>query len=366
MDFLVPKLSATMESAKVLRWLKRVGDEVRQGEPLVELETDKAAMEVEAPNDGTLVAVLAEDGAEVAVGAPLATLKILGEAARNERAQSSPRALASPNARRLARLNGVDLDRLAAANPDKRLRGRDVERAKDEAAKTSQAERTTPLSPMRAEIAAAVSLSRRTIPAFTLDRFVETTVLDHARETANVAAASGERLSLTDLLLHAAASALAQHRALLGRFTEAGGRPSRVSPQSVDIGLVVALPDGLALPVLRDVERASLGEIARLRQAAVERARAGRLVQEDWAPVSFSISNLGPKGPDRFEAIIYPGQTAILAVGRCHERVVARSSAIAVAAGINLTLSVDHRLIDGVAAASFLETLAQRIEGYGV
>ena len=131
---------------------------------------------------------------------------------------------------------------------------------------------------------------------------------------------------------------------------------------SFDVGLVVAVADGVMIPVLRNLADKSLREIAQARRDAVERARSGRLQQADFAPVSFSVSNLGRSGADRFEAIIYPGQSGILAVGRQHERVIARAGGIAVANGVNLTLSLDHRLIDGLLGAQFIDTLAERME----
>ena len=131
---------------------------------------------------------------------------------------------------------------------------------------------------------------------------------------------------------------------------------------SVDIGLVVAVSDGVMIPVLRDLAGKSIDEVAQARQDAVRRARLGRLLQADLAPVSFSLSNIGRSGADRFEAIIYPGQSGILAVGRQHERVIARAGGIAVAKGVNLTLSLDHRLIDGILGAQFIDTLAERME----
>ncbi|MEO8668885.1 MAG: 2-oxo acid dehydrogenase subunit E2, partial [Bauldia sp.] len=167
---------------------------------------------------------------------------------------------------------------------------------------------------------------------------------------------------VTDFLLQAMADTLAGMPEILDRLGEANGRPVRITPATVDIGLVVAVTGGMMIPVVRDLRGKSLGEIARLRQAAVQRVRAGRLVAADAGPVSISLSNLGRSGIDRFEAIIGPGQTSILAAGREQERVIARGGAIVVARGMNLTFSVDHRLIDGRAGAEFLGLLADRIE----
>ena len=221
-----------------------------------------------------------------------------------------------------------------------------------------------PLSSMRSGIAEAVSLSRRTIPSFALDRWVETTAIAVGRAALGPAIerASGVKPTVTDFLLQAMADTLGAMPLMLDRFAESAGRPARVSPGSIDIGLVVAVPEGMMIPVLRDLRGKSLGEIARLREAAVQRVRAGRLIAADFGPVSISLSNLGKSGVDRFEAIVSPGQTSILAVGREHERAIVRGGGIFAAKGFNLTLSVDHRLIDGLVGAEFLGLLADRIE----
>jgi pyruvate dehydrogenase E2 component (dihydrolipoamide acetyltransferase) len=393
MDFLVPKLSATMETVKVLRWLKRAGDKVAMGEPLVELETDKATMEVESPVDAMLDAVMGGEGEELSVGAVLARLRTLGEATSasepnstvtsatvtHEAEPASPttqsageapagRILASPFARRLAKVNGADLARLAAATPFRRVRGRDVIAAVEARdAKEKRAEPMSvefePLSSLRRQIAEAVTLSRRTIPSFVIDRWVETAAIEQARGAlaGRVEQATGAKPTLTDFLLLALAESLSAHPRILDRWHEDNGRIGRMRASSVDIGLVVAVSDGVMIPVLRDLAGKKIDEVARARQDAVRRARAGRLLQADMAPVSFSLSNIGGGGADRFEAIIYPGQSGILAVGRQHERVIARAGGIAVANGVNLTLSLDHRLIDGILGAQFTETLAERM-----
>jgi pyruvate dehydrogenase E2 component (dihydrolipoamide acetyltransferase) len=394
MDFLVPKLSATMESVKVLRWLKQVGDKVAVGEPLVELETDKAAMEVESPVEATLEEPLAAEGAELPVGAVLARLGTAGEgalasstkpspatirdapdnaaepaiAASGSVGAAAPRILASPFARRLAAMKGTDLAALAAAKPLQRIRGRDVLAAAEarDARETSLVPSIgfEPLSALRRQIAEAVTLSRRTIPSFVIDRWVEATAMDQARAACGVQieATVGVRPTFTDFLLVALIDALSQHPRILDRWHEEDGRAGRIRASNVDIGLVVAVSDGVMIPVLRMLAGKSVHEIVQARHDAVQRARSGRLLQADYAPVSFSLSNIGKSGADRFEAIINPGHSSILAVGRQHDRVIARSGGIAVAKGVNLTLTVDHRLIDGRLGAEFMATLAERIE----
>jgi pyruvate dehydrogenase E2 component (dihydrolipoamide acetyltransferase) len=395
MDFPVPKLSATMETVKVLRWLKRVGDKVAMGEPLVELETDKAVMEVESPAEGTLEEVLGAEGEELSVGAILARLRTAGDSASPSKTKSaaavaphpsqkvdfvaagsrSPpeasgsRILASPFAKRLAKMNGTDLAALAARNPLSRIRGRDVIAALETRGVKAQLAAPAlagfePLSPVRRQIAEAVTLSRKTIPSFVIDRWVETTAIDKARMALDreIETSVGFKATFTDFLLQALAHSFALHPRILDRWREADGDTGRIGGSSFDVGLVVAVADGVMIPVLRNLADKSLREIAGARRDAVERARSGRLQQADFAPVSFSVSNLGRSGADRFEAIIYPGQSGILAVGRQHERVVTRAGAIAVANGVNLTLSLDHRLIDGLLGAQFMDALAERME----
>jgi pyruvate dehydrogenase E2 component (dihydrolipoamide acetyltransferase) len=397
MDFAVPKLSATMETVKVLRWLKQVGDKVAMGEPLVELETDKAAMEVESPAEGTLEEILGAEGEDLPVGAILARLGTAGDSASPGKTKSatatvapppslnadlvaaatrsspytpSSRILASPFAKRLAKMNRTDLSALAARNPLRRIRGRDVIAAvgtRDERAESTMSAPAgfEPFSSARRQIAEAVTLSRRTIPSFIIDRWVETTAIDRARMTLDreIEAAVGVKPTFTDFLLHALAESFAVHPRILDRWQEANGDAGRIAGSSFDVGLVVAIADGVMIPVLRNLADKSLGEIAQARRAAVQRAHSGRLQQADFAPVSFSVSNLGRSGADRFEAIIHPGQSGILAVGCQHERVIARAGGIAVANGVNLTLSLDHRLIDGLLGAQFIGTLAERMEG---
>jgi pyruvate dehydrogenase E2 component (dihydrolipoamide acetyltransferase) len=396
MDLLVPKLSATMETVKVLRWLKQVGDKVAMGAPLVELETDKATMEVESPAEGTLEAVLGAEGEELSVGALLARVRIAGEsvtpsemkstatsvavapahgadpvaaASRSSTRTPGSRILASPFAKRLAKMNGTDLGRLAAASPLTRIRGRDVIAAlqtRDAKVKLTPSASADfePFSPARRQIAESVALSRRTIPSFVIDRWVETTAIDRARLTLGreIERAIGIKPTLTDFLFQALAESFARHPRILDRWHEQNGHAVRMRVSNIDVGLVVALADGVMIPVLRNLADKSIREIAQARRDAIQRARSGRLLQADLTPISFSVSNLGRSGADRFEAIIYPGQSGILAVGRQHERVIARAGGVAVATGVNLTLSFDHRLIDGLQGAQFIDTLAERIE----
>ncbi len=275
-------------------------------------------------------------------------------------------------ARRLAGDAGIELKSLAGSGPGGRIRKRDVlavlgAKGKAPAERprlASAASAPGALSPMRIKIAEAVALSRRTIPAFALDRWVELAAMERAGQELGprIERDAGVKITVTDLLLQAMSDTLAGQPEILDRWVEEGGKPQRLAPGSIDIGLVVAVEGGMMIPVLADLGGRSLAEIARARRDAVQRVRTGRLIAADSLPASISLSNLGQSGIDRFEAIINPGQASILAVGRAHDRVIARGGAPVVARGFHLTFSVDHRLIDGRRGAAFLGALADRIE----
>lgn len=411
-EIAVPKLSATMEEAKVLRWFKNPGDSVREGELLVELETDKAALEVEASASGTLAEQRANEGDTVSVGAVLAVLTVEGDAPTaakaTEKSESAPpaprraprledpaepatpkvaaaggsampplrrpapaperRVRATPLARRLARQRGLDLSTVRGSGPRGRITRRDL----DAAPAPTSAPAAPPaaataefggLSRMRLAIAAQVSESHRTIPAFTLDRWVELDLLEDARELFNrkLARESGQKLTITDLILQAMADVLPAYPKMLSAWVD-GPQPRVEEVPGVAIGLVVALDDGLMIPVLGELAGKGAEAISAQRRDALAAARSGRLGAAFAGRSTISLSNIGKLGVDRFEAIISPGETAILAVGRVHERPVARNGAMTVARGAHFTLSVDHRLIDGATGAAFLGNLAERIE----
>jgi pyruvate dehydrogenase E2 component (dihydrolipoyllysine-residue acetyltransferase) len=383
MDLLVPQLSSTMETARLIRWLKKPGDTVRMGEPLAEMETDKATMDVESPADGVLMEILVAEGQDVAVGRSLGRLRtgdgtpgpVAGTSSAPTvaiaKTQGRPepideRIKASPLARRLAAEAGIDLKTVRGTGPSARIRKRDLKQAmtapdREAAASAGPLSAVRPLSMMRSRIAETVSVSRKTIPSFSLDRWVETTQLAAARAAIAVSRNS-ENITVTDMLLQAVADTLAKMPSMLDRWFEGAARPSVTASGTIDIGLVVALENGLLVPTLGDMANKGLTHIARIRRQAVERARAGHLSAADQAPTSIALSNLGKSGADRFEAIINPGQSSILAVGREHERALASGGKLYAASGVSLTLSVDHRLIDGKRGADFLGLLAERIE----
>ena len=386
----IPKVGLVMETARVMRWLKAVDDTVALGEPLVEVETEKAIVEVEASVSGRLVEILAQPEQEVAVGAAIAWVddglpeaektEAVAAAAKSETISPLPVAApgatrafparASPAARRLAAERDVDLSQVEGTGPGGRIQLEDVERAAS--ARQTQPRPAVPqpehrpLSTMRRAVARAMALSNATVPQFNVGQAVDWTEVQAVRVAlAPKLQSAGLSLSLNDFLLQAVARALMEFPGLNGIFV---GNPEStdayIQPASgAHIGLVVALADGMLVPVLHGAERLSLAELARQRMDLVERARAGRLRQEEASGATFTISNLGAQGPDRFTALLNPPESAILAVGRTKDRPWVQDGALAVRPVSELTLTVDHRLADGQSASVFLARLVQILEG---
>jgi len=387
----IPKVGLVMEEVKVVRWLKNVGDQVVAGETLLEVETEKSVVEIEAAATGRLAQILVEVDSPAAVGdqvawiesaeapvaaAPAAPRKLEPETAAptaSPRPASPPAAVttrdesrirSSPVARQLAAERGIDLGAITGTGPGGRVQLDDVQRVIDRSrAGTSAA---PSLTPMRRALARAMTLSNATIPQFTVSREVEWTVPQALRREFSAKLPGGSaKLSLTDFLLQAVARALIEIPGLNATFSgDPDAADARIVPASgAHIGLVVAVDNGLLVPVIHDVERLGLAELARRREDCVERSLKGRLKREEVEGATFSISNLGAEGPDRFTAIINPPQSAILAVGRQRDCVVARDGAAAVRPMSDLTLTVDHRVADGRLAAQFLARLAAILEG---
>jgi pyruvate dehydrogenase E2 component (dihydrolipoamide acetyltransferase) len=373
-----------MEEVKVTRWLKNVGDSVVAGEPLLEVETEKSVVEIEAAATGRLAQILVEVDSQAAVGdqvawiesaeaenaATLATAPRTADSAAVAPAASTARIAvrdrerirSTPVARKLAAERGVDLGAIAGTGPGGRVQLDDVQRAL--VARVPQPAAQS-LSPMRRALARAMSLSNATIPQFTVARSVDWTELRALRrEFAARVPDSAARLSVNDFLLLAVARALMEFPALNSTFSGDPESPdaSVIPASGAHIGLVVAVDSGLLVPVIHDVEQLGLVEIARRRQDCVKRSLKGRLKREEVDGATISISNLGAKGPDRFTALINPPQSAILAVGRERDCVVAREGAIDVRPLSDLTLTVDHRVADGRLASQFLARLVTILE----
>jgi pyruvate dehydrogenase E2 component (dihydrolipoamide acetyltransferase) len=363
----------------VLRWLKSEGDEVEKGEPLMEVETDKVTVEVEAPAAGLLAAVRAQAGADVPVGEAVALILAPGESApengappvktaARETARAIPaaaaepppaparRRLASPKARRLAAEAGVDLEALGTGSgPHGAVVAADVLAAGD-GAPAAPAGEDLPLSRIWSIMAERTTRSWTTAPHFYLLREARADRLASWRETAR--SLLGRDLSVTDLLVRATAAALARHPQVNASWADGSIRRN----SDVNVGIAVAVEDGLVVPVVHRADSLRLGEIAARREEIVARAREGTLRPEDVEGGTFTISNLGMFGVDAFNAVVNAPQAAILAVGRIVDRVVPVDGRPEVRPVLALSLSCDHRVVDGARAARFLGELADLIE----
>ncbi|HUY73768.1 MAG TPA: dihydrolipoamide acetyltransferase family protein [Candidatus Dormibacteraeota bacterium] len=361
----MPALGMAQETGKLVRWLKREGEQVAKGEPLMEVETDKAAVEIESPASGTLAAVTAAEGDDVAVGQAIAVILAAGETAADvkprpvagpgpegaattqhapdpaqvraeTRAASTGRAAASPKARRLAAERGVDLSKLRGSGPDGAIVEEDVLQAGEGAAADEP--------PLWRAMAQNVTRSWKDAPHFFVMRDVDASALVEARGR------HGEEVTFTDLLVKAVAVALSHHPRMNGSQAE------------VNIGLAVALPDGLIVPVIHGADRMSVSELAARRRDLLDRVRSGHVRSADISGGTFTVSNLGMYGVDLFTAILTEGQAGILAVGRIKEAVVVHEGAAAVRPVMKMSLSCDHRKVDGARAAEFVQELAGLLE----
>jgi pyruvate dehydrogenase E2 component (dihydrolipoamide acetyltransferase) len=384
----IPKIGLVMENARLVRWLKNVGDTVKTGEPLLELETEKSVVEIEATMSGRLVEILLQTDEEAKVGdrvawvetdeAEPARASMPATASPAARAPSSSpkvgagsptRIRSSPVARRLAAEYNVDLGQVSGSGPLGRVQLEDVKRAmgaRNPSPQPSPQGGEGGLSPMRRAVARAMVLSNATVPQFWAERAIDMSTLQAVRaELSGKLPKDSPKPSVNDFLLQAVARALLELPALNATFAGDPAAPdARIVPASgAHIGLVVAMEEGLLVPVIHHVERFGLGELARRRADVVERALHGRLKREELEGATFGISNLGADGPDRFTALINPPQSAILAVGRQRDCVVARAGEFEVRPTCELTLTVDHRVADGRLAATFVARLAQILEG---
>jgi Pyruvate/2-oxoglutarate dehydrogenase complex, dihydrolipoamide acyltransferase (E2) component, and related enzymes len=362
-DVIMPALGMAQETGKVLRWLKQEGEAVAKGEPLLEVETDKVTVEIEAPADGTLEQVSAPDGAEVPVGSVIALVVGAGEKFPVEAVSVAPspaaepsssrRRLASPKARRIAQERGVDLQALVGSGPNGAVNAADVESVGSErsGAGDLKVDRIWRL------MADRVSHAWQEVPHFSLERHVDATRLESWR-AASRRRPGGEATSHTDLLVKLCAEALSRHPRANASWREGAIVPGA----GVNVAIAVATDDGLVVPVVHHADTLTLADITKARGALTLAAREGRLRPEDVQGGTFTISNLGMYGVDAFQAIVNAPQAAILAVGRIADRPVALDGEVVVRPMLTLTMSFDHRVIDGSRGAEFLDTIAALVE----
>ena len=414
----MPRLSDTMEQGTVARWVKHEGDQVVAGDVIAEIDTDKATMELTAYDDGVLLKILVGEGETADLGAPIALIGAEGEevpdrgaggngpsraAAREARPEGErgPRVsqpeparaeapetqpageapaevTASPIARRIAADAGLDLRELAGkgSGPDGRIVKVDVERAlgKEDrpaaepaiaqraaspSAPPSADEEVVDATPMLRAVARRMSESKATVPHFYLDAEIDMGRALELREELNEAlAAADEKVSVNDLVVRAAALALIENP----KFHRSWHDGKLVLHKSANVGIAVAVDDGLIVPVLRSVEQKSVREIARESSDLVERARAGKLKQPEIEGGTFSVSNLGMFGIPSFSAVVNPPEPGILAVGAAVKRAVVIDDAVQIRPIVEVTLSVDHRATSGAEGARLLASIKRLLE----
>lgn len=390
----MPRLSLTMESGVLVKWLKAVGDLVQKGEGLAEIETDKANALLEAPGGGYLRQTLAEEGAEVRCDAVVgiltdtpdepwtctsdhARVASTADVAAGPAQQTAPsvpvetQIQASPAAKHLAKQLQIDLGAVTGTGPGGRISSEDVQRTVEErAAATSAApgtaasdERRVPLTKMRTAAAQQMILSATTVPQFTVRRRVDMSpALRFRDEQASLHSVQSEGSTppgIADVLHLAVSRALLAHPEVNASFEV--GDPFDASRlllhDSVNLGIAIALPDGLIVPVIHHAHEMSLEQLAGARKRLQDEAFNNRLPAGALTGATFTVSNLGTMGVDDFAAIVNPPEAAILAVGRMEPTLVVRGAAIHTVPMLTLTVTADHRVLDGAAVARYLGTL---------
>jgi len=399
----LPRLGQGMETGTIVRWLKSEGENVEKGDPLYELDTEKVTQEVEAEASGVLLKILAGEGEEIEVGKAIAVIGQEGEEipaavaeAPNEepQAEAEPapapepetapepeqrvestnggRVKASPLARRIARERGVELSSLRGTGPEGRIVAEDVERAAASGAVSAPAPAAAPVPTGEVEVV-KLNQMRKTIarrmteaweaPAFQIAMSADMSASIRLREALLARVQEGGvRPTYSDILTKVVALALLRHRDMNAHFA---GDAVKLFP-TANIGIAVAIPHGLVVPVIPNCEARSIPEIAAARADLVERTRGGKLRSEDLEGGTFTISNLGMYGVERFTAVLNPPQAGILAVGAIEERAVVVDGDFEIQPRMDLTLTVDHRSVDGATASEFLATVKSFLEEPGL
>jgi pyruvate dehydrogenase E2 component (dihydrolipoamide acetyltransferase) len=381
-SLVMPALEMAQETGKLISWLKKEGDPVVKGEPLLEIETDKAVMEIESPADGVLAGLKAQAGEEVPVGRTIAWIVRPGEAPPTEdaapesgRKVTTARASApapraplsatpgasqhlkiSPKARRLANERGVDLSEVRGTGPGGEILASNI-LALAEPKAPAPVGSPRSMSAVSRLMAERTAESWKTVPHFFLTKEVNARALKEMRRNLGpeIEESHAVKLTHTDLLIAVVARVLAKHFRINASWI---GEGIRENPE-VNVGVAIAVDGGVVAPVIRNADKISLGEIAARRYDLAQRAHSGRLRPADLEDGTFTVSNLGMFGVDAFTAIIVPPQAAILAVGAITDRIVAVDGLPAVRPLMTLTLSSDHRVVDGARSAEFMRDLAQ-------
>ncbi len=413
-DVIMPALGMAQETGTLIQWLKAAGDQVTRGEPLMEVETDKATVEIEAPASGILASVTAHAGDVIPVGQRIALILAPGESAplpvepapapqsqadsalrggmatpvaarlaaehkidlsqikpnggqirkddvlaylQDERNSASPaRVPASPKARRFAQEHAIDLATVHGTGPNGAVITSDLQSLIPPTSAPPQIAEPLAVPRIWRVMAERLSQAWTTIPHFYLMREVNASRLATWREKAQIS--SSEKITYTDLLVKLTAGALLK----FPRLNASWQKENILLNPEINIGLAVAVEDGLLVPVIHHADRMTLSQLAKRRAEIVERAKSNRLTLDDLSGGTFTVSNLGMYGVDAFNAIVNPPQAAILAVSRIADRVVPIGGQPAVQPMLTLSLSCDHRVVDGARGAEFLQALADLIE----
>ncbi len=395
-NVIMPALGVAQQTGTLLKWLKSEGQTVTQGEPLMEIETDKSTVEIEAAASGILSRVTAKAGDEVPVGQTIALILAPGEALPTQHgapaaappfsslppgggesisksskgatatataiatAPTGGRILASPKAKRIAKEQGIELGSLRGSGPEGSVLAADVQRAANgnvALPATAPAQDLIPFTPMRRIVGQRMTQSKQSAPHFYISMDIDMSAVSKLR---NLWKERGDEPmpSINDFILQAAARALKEFPQLNSSFTEQG----ILQHADINVGVAVALEEGLVVPVIRNADRLSLLELAAQSRALADKAQNKKLFPLDYEGGTFTVSNLGMLGVDSFIAIINPPQCAILAVGRVAPRVVPRWHGIEIKSMMTATLSADHRVVDGASAARFLQRVKQLLE----
>lgn len=388
----MPKLSPTMTTGTIAKWHKKEGEQVEAGDLLLEISTDKATVEHNALDPGWLRKIIAQEGAEVAVNQPLAILtESKSESLEGyqpeaiQESQPAPgismktepvvapkqpeatpvaheRVSASPLARKLAKDRGLDLSMVQGSGPGQRVMSRDLEQAQPTSRLTkppiaSGTYQEISLTPMRKVIANRLQEAKASIPHFYVRQTVDVEALTAVRDQLD---AGGIKLSYNDFILRATALALRAYPAVNSGFNPVSNM--LINYQTVDIAVAVSIPDGLITPIVQHTDYKSLTEISSEVRSLAHRAKEGKLRPDEFQGGSFTVSNLGMYGIDDFIAVINPPQAAILAVGGIREVPVVKKGVVVPGRVMTLTLSADHRVIDGTLAAQFIRKVTHYLE----
>lgn len=385
----MPKLSPTMESGVIAKWHKKEGEHVAAGDLLLEVSTDKATVEHNALDEGWLRKILLEEGKEAAINQPIAifteekdesiegyqpegetvveekppqvSVQETVTSKRQETTFKEERIFASPLAKKIAKEKGFDLSAVEGSGPRKRIVARDLEKigvpTEKRVKEPSGTFEEVPLSQMRKVIAARLQEAKTTIPHFYVEKSIHVDQLVNFREQLSHV---GHKVSFNDCVVKATALALREHPIVNCGFNPKSN--TVLQYKTIDISVAVNLPTGLITPIVTHTDHKSLTEISSEIKALVVKAKEGKLHPKEFQGGSFTVSNLGMFGVKNFQAIINPPQVAILSVGGIMDLPIVKEGMVVPGKMMNVTLSCDHRVVDGVAAAEFLQTLQKFLE----